>query len=825
MAKQHWMRQLEGGLGAFAVRFHRRPVRALIFAALLTVIGGLLAARLTLNANLVDLLPSTFQSVQNIKKLEQRFGGIGWVTVVAEGSEPAELKRFARDIAPALEKLDGVRFVDYERPTQFFAERALYYLDIEDLNEAYRRLKAREQYEKNANNPLYVNLEDPADAPSLDFSDLEKKYQRNSSNRLAGAGESFYLDPVAQRIVILVKPKGNSANLAFSKRIVRQVNDLLTQVDTKRYGPNFRVELTGTFKKKIDQQQQIAHDIKTSSSVALVILLIYLAWHFRSLMAVLLSLLPVGAGLAWTYGGVGLGYGQLSLLTGFLGAILGGLGVEHGIHLLTRYLALRAEGVSSEDATRESFTHTGGSALISALVAALTFFSLAVSEFRAFREFGIISGAGMFVMVAAYVLVLPAALGLAHRLGWRPRLPATSQHSNHPIARTILRLRRPLTLGVGVLVLVLAVEGRRVTFDFDFASLEDQHLPSFIRDKQVNALLGHSQTPVAVLTDRLEQEGAVVAELERRKQALGDHSTIDFVGSLDDLVPQDQLAKQTTMAHMAEVLANVDRDALDETVRTQFDDLQQKLTAQPFTRADLPTSLRRQFQGDGQNLNGFVLVFPRISLSNGDRVRDLAKELSSITLPDGAQLTAAGEPMVLADILNTVTHEGPLILGLAVLTVLCAMWGTLGCLRDALLCILPTAVSLLALVGIMPILGVRFNYLNILVLPMLLGTTVDAGVHLLGRLGTIAGTQNFVPVFAETGRAIAGGLFTSVVGFSALLLADHPGLNSIGRLANLGFASNFVVMLVAFPAVLVLIAERRARQTPTDTPHSDEPIP
>jgi uncharacterized protein len=152
--------------------------------------------------------------------------------------------------------------------------------------------------------------------------------------------------------------------------------------------------------------------------------------------------------------------------------------------------------------------------------------------------------------------------------------------------------------------------------------------------------------------------------------------------------------------------------------------------------------------------------------------------------------------MVLADIIEMVIDEGsPILIG-AVLAVLAAMWLTLGSLKNALLCITPTLVSVLALMGLMPLLHVPFNYLNILVVPVLVGTTVDAGVHLLSRLSD-KDTSRFTPVYAETGRAICGGLLTSAVGFSALMLAAHPGLNSIGQLANLGMATNLLVMVLA----------------------------
>jgi predicted RND superfamily exporter protein len=115
---------------------------------------------------------------------------------------------------------------------------------------------------------------------------------------------------------------------------------------------------------------------------------------------------------------------------------------------------------------------------------------------------------------------------------------------------------------------------------------------------------------------------------------------------------------------------------------------------------------------------------------------------------------------------------------------------------------LPTALSIFALLGLMPLVGMPFNYLNMVIIPILVGTTVDAGVHLVSRLSEP--DSDFVAVYGEVGRAICGGLLTSAVGFGTLLIAKHPGLNSLGQLANLGFATNLIIMLLGFPALLHL---------------------
>ena len=182
----------------------------------------------------------------------------------------------------------------------------------------------------------------------------------------------------------------------------------------------------------------------------------------------------------------------------------------------------------------------------------------------------------------------------------------------------------------------------------------------------------------------------------------------------------------------------------------------------------------------------------------------------------GLSRLVAPEALIVSDILDMVSKEGPRILGAAVLSVLLAMWVTMGSLRSALICMLPTLLSIAGLVGLMGILDIQFNYLNLVVLPVLVGTTVDAGVHLIQRLSEP--DSDFISVYAETGRAILGGLLTSAIGFLSLAIAQHPGLNSIGNVANLGFGVNLTIVMLGFPSLLLLVERWRKK-------HSTSPVP
>ena len=799
---------LQRALGGFAARAHQRPLLALALAAALTALGGWPVSRLTLETNLTSLLPRSFESVAGLGELKVKFGGIGYVAVAGHGTDQANLERFADELAPKIQALPGIRFVEHRRASGFFGDRALYYMTVADLEEIEARIRAREKYERRQKNPMYISFENER-VPSLDFSDIEARYGEQSARRLAGDGSDYYLSAEERMVILLAKPQENSTDLAYARQVVGQVEALIARQDLSRFGPDFQVQLTGTYKKKVDQQAQIARDLAWASTVALLLLLGYLLLHFRSAIAVGLNLLPVLTALVWTYGLVAATYGSVNLLTGFLAAILGGLGIEHGIHLLGRYEALRREGLDSQEATRAAFAHTGSAATISALVAAVTFLSLAISEFRAFREFGVIAGLGMMVVIAAYLLVLPALLGLCARFGWRPAarplFGGTSAGLGRLLARA--RFRRGVVWILGPSLAVLALGTGRVRFNYDFAALEDSSLPSFRLDKITNRVLGYSQTPVVMLTPDVESERATVEELGRRKQERGAASSIDFVGALTDLVPTEQAEKQAVMASIAQVLARVKPDKLEPATREQFERLQRLVGTRPFERADLPESVRRQFLGIGDGNTGFVLVFASVNLADGSKVQDFAREVRGVNTAGGTRVAAAGEAMILADIIEMVTREMPRIMVAALLAVFLTMSLTLGSVRLALVCLSPTVVSILALTGLMPLLGMELNYLNVIVVPVLIGVTVDAGVHMATRLEDAG--ADFVTVYAETARAILGGILTSAVGFGAMLLADHPGLNSIGELANLGFAINLVVMLVGFPAFLLPILRRQ----------------
>ena len=74
------------------------------------------------------------------------------------------------------------------------------------------------------------------------------------------------------------------------------------------------------------------------------------------------------------------------------------------------------------------------------------------------------------------------------------------------------------------------------------------------------------------------------------------------------------------------------------------------------------------------------------------------------------------------------------------------------------------------------------------------------------------GRHTLMFVLKNTGLAILMTTLTTIVGYSGLIMAHHPGLNSIGDLAVIGIGATFVTAIVVLPAILQFIENRQDRK-------------
>lgn len=792
----------ERALGFLAAASYRRPVATLAILGAITLAALFAASTLKVDADLAGLLPKHFQSIRDMDALHERFGSTGWVTVVARDAEPEQLIRFVDDLAPVVGSLPQVNYVDFKRGSKFFEDRKLYFIEVGDLEIIKRRISDRLEFERNRHNPLFFDLGD--DPPPLDFSDIEAKYtgeDKGGTWLQTQTRGTYYLNPEERIIVMQIRPDRPTIDLAYTRQLLTDIEAKIASLDIESYGAAMKVSLGGRYKQRVVLQETIEGDMQMVSLFATLAMLLYLAIHFRRVLAVLLIMLPLIMGLSWCFAFAALAFDTLNILTAFIGVILLGLGIDHGIHLLGRFEYEHGQTADADTAVRTAFARTGRAVLVAAITTMVAFLCLAISDFRAFYEFGIIAGSGMALVVLAYSSCLPALLGAALRLGWRPRV---MQEEGSPSAwpRFLLAHRRRLLAGAAVGIGLAIILAPGVSFNYDFAALDQIDDETQRLNGKVDEILGFPDGPVAILTPSLEEERHLVEELRRLKAEKKGDSTIRMVAASADLMPPNQPEKQKVIAEIAAVVDGINPQTIAEAkARAQFVELTELVKAQPFTRDDLPRQVKLLFGGESSGEAGFVLVFPAIGRASGVKILEYAEDLRSVRKTDGTAPPVAGEDIILADILRMVIDEALPIALFTILMVFLTLWALLTRLGDVALCLIPPVLTLIITLALMSLSTVQANYLNIVMFPVIFGIGVDGGAHLVTRLTR---GERFSTVVAETGRAVAGAILTTGLGFGALTMANHNGLNSIGNVALLGLAANLLICLVAFPPLLAL---------------------
>ena len=138
------------------------------------------------------------------------------------------------------------------------------------------------------------------------------------------------------------------------------------------------------------------------------------------------------------------------------------------------------------------------------------------------------------------------------------------------------------------------------------------------------------------------------------------------------------------------------------------------------------------------------------------------------------------------------------------------MFLLLGNLRETCIAIIPAVMTIVFVLGILPMTNVQVDYLNMVMLPVLFGIAVDGGVHLVTRLRDPEATLS--ESYTETGRAIIGAILTSGLGFAAMWLTDHPGLHSLSALTLIGLGVNLLACLLGLPAILAALQRKTPRE-------------
>jgi uncharacterized protein len=190
-------------------------------------------------------------------------------------------------------------------------------------------------------------------------------------------------------------------------------------------------KVTGTPVQLYEYTTLLKNSYQQAALYALGAIAIMVFLHFRSILCVILSLLPVAIGSTWTAGLMGLFGIQFNPANIMTLPLVIGIGVTNGIHILNRVAEEQNPGILAKS--------TGKAVLVSGLTALTGFGSLTLAKHQGIQSLGLVMATGIGACMVAGLTFLPAAINILARYGWN----VTKKRPSGNNARSPLGLEEP----------------------------------------------------------------------------------------------------------------------------------------------------------------------------------------------------------------------------------------------------------------------------------------------------------------------------------------------------------------------------------------------
>ncbi|MBP5704480.1 MAG: MMPL family transporter [Paludibacteraceae bacterium] len=128
----------------------------------------------------------------------------------------------------------------------------------------------------------------------------------------------------------------------------------------------------------------------------------------------------------------------------------------------------------------------------------------------------------------------------------------------------------------------------------------------------------------------------------------------------------------------------------------------------------------------------------------------------------------------------------------------------------ALIGFIPMSLSWYIVLGIMGILEIKFNLVNIVISTFIYGIGVDYSIFIMDGLLSNFRTKKQLLVYHKT--AILFSAFVLIVGISSLLFATHPAMKSIGFSTLIGMSATVIIAYSLQPFLFYWFIKRRTRK-------------
>ena len=546
---------------------------------------------------------------------------------------------------------------------------------------------------------------------------------------------------------------------------------------------------------------QMRSDTILTLSITVVLLLALTFYVFRRKRAPFLLMVPVLFGAVSGLAVTAIVQGSVSIIALGAGAIILGIAIDFSVHFMSH---ARTHPDMRENVRTLVFPLTLG-----AITTVGAFLALRLASAPLLRDLGLfaaasLAGASLFTLI------------------FLPHLLKTKRQNEVPVRPNLidkLATLRPegnkwLLLLVIVATPVLWHFARKVQFDGDLMHLNYMSDEMKAAQEELNRNNAYALSSVFVVAKDKTAEGATQKleaarpQIDRLSRTGHIRNSINPVVILPSEKEQrirlqrwknfwntERSNRTLDLVHKASLKAGFSAGAFTPFTQTleqtyaPFD-----TTARNFLLALFPNSLSEQ--------EGAHYAIAALKVEPGTR-----KEVLQALMP-AKQVIATDRQAVSERLLDLLKQDFNQLLLYSGLLVFLALLIAYGRLELALISFLPMALTWVWILGIMSLLGLKFNIVNIIISTLIFGLGDDYSIFMMDSLMEKYRTGK--SKISSARSAVYLSVLTTIIGLGTLIFAKHPALNSIAVIAILGLLSVVFVSQVLQPFLFNFLIQRRA---------------
>ena len=688
------------------------------------------------------------------------------------------------------------------------------------------------------------------------------------TTRVERAPQAF-VSSDGKMLLMTVQPRFPSQQgTHYCTQVMRILSEELERINLEQLG--VKVGITGTYAFVASANAVVNRDMQLTTVISSVGVFVVLFLAFGSLFYTIITVIPLVIGLILTMAWAKFAMGGFNLITTFLPALILGLGIDYGIHFVSRYAEERRKGEPFDSALHTAILRKGNASFWAAATTALVFLCLLFSRSRAMFEMGAITSMGVVIAFLCTLFVLPSLLALSHHI---PRFQYRALAVDYsrflgPLFRALAGKWRIVFVATIALALFMAFQAVHTSFQFVSSDIipdteshrvQEEIIQNFVADDtkigNYFTFLASSENELSRLLDNLSHSDLVRGvdsaknllppNLSEQQDILSNLDLSTYLNQLDFLDRNLEnraasliqlrtlLAKFGFIQYAATLNGMEDITLASSEIQSQLRQIQDELARLDIEKtqneiyvlnevlyrldanlgqlrelppvetllrdilAELPEGIRARYLTP----SGEFIIYARMSeaLHEGDNLEEfdaLASSLSSryFGMP---KLGIALEKYMKSDFWRSTL--------LAILLIAIILWRSTGGIIRAFLASTPLILGYICMLGGMRLLGIKFNFVNIAVSPLLIGIGIDNGIHILHRYleeRSIQPRGAIVRAETHTALAVIVTSLTTMLVFGSLFLARTPGLRFLGISALLGIGSSLGFSLLFLPAAL-----------------------